>query len=41
VAKLRAGKSGTLNFLVGEAMRRLAGRAKPDAVRAEIERRLR
>ena len=41
VADHRAGKQGAVNFLVGQAMRRLKGRADANALRAAIEAALR
>ncbi len=41
VADWRAGKATAVNFLVGQAMRRLAGRADANALRAAVEAALR
>jgi aspartyl-tRNA(Asn)/glutamyl-tRNA(Gln) amidotransferase subunit B len=41
VAVYRAGKATALNFLVGQAMRRLAGRADANTLRAAVEQALR
>jgi aspartyl-tRNA(Asn)/glutamyl-tRNA(Gln) amidotransferase subunit B len=40
VASYRAGKTGVLNFLFGQVMRKAAGKANPQVVRAELERQL-
>ncbi len=40
VASYRAGKTGVVNFLFGQVMRKAAGKANPQVVRAELERQL-
>ncbi len=40
VASYRAGKTGVSNFLFGQVMKKAAGKAKPQVVRAELERQL-
>lgn len=40
MAKLRGGKAGAMNFLVGQAMKRLGGKGRPEDVRREVERQL-
>lgn len=40
VARYRAGEEKVFNFLVGQAMRALQGKGKPDAVKASLERAL-
>ncbi|HLF23476.1 MAG TPA: GatB/YqeY domain-containing protein, partial [Burkholderiales bacterium] len=39
-AKVRSGKSAAVNFLVGESMKRLLGKARPDDVRAAVHKAL-
>jgi aspartyl-tRNA(Asn)/glutamyl-tRNA(Gln) amidotransferase subunit B len=40
VASYRAGKAGVANFLFGQVMKKAAGQANPQVVRAELERQL-
>ncbi len=40
VASYKAGKAGVANFLFGQVMRKAAGKANPQVVRAELERQL-
>jgi aspartyl-tRNA(Asn)/glutamyl-tRNA(Gln) amidotransferase subunit B len=40
VASYKAGKSGVSNFLFGQVMKKAAGKANPQVVRAELERQL-
>jgi aspartyl-tRNA(Asn)/glutamyl-tRNA(Gln) amidotransferase subunit B len=40
VASYRAGKAGVANFLFGQVMKKAAGKANPQVVRAELERQL-
>jgi aspartyl-tRNA(Asn)/glutamyl-tRNA(Gln) amidotransferase subunit B len=40
VASYRAGKAAVANFLFGQVMRKAAGKANPQVVRAELERQL-
>jgi aspartyl-tRNA(Asn)/glutamyl-tRNA(Gln) amidotransferase subunit B len=40
VASYKAGKAGVVNFLFGQVMRKAAGKANPQVVRAELERQL-
>ena len=40
VASYKAGKAGVSNFLFGQVMRKAAGKADPQVVRAELERQL-
>jgi aspartyl-tRNA(Asn)/glutamyl-tRNA(Gln) amidotransferase subunit B len=40
VESYKAGKSGVMNFLFGQAMKKAAGKANPSVVKAELERRL-
>ena len=40
VASYRAGKAGIANFLFGQVMKKAAGKANPQVVRAELERQL-
>jgi aspartyl-tRNA(Asn)/glutamyl-tRNA(Gln) amidotransferase subunit B len=40
VASYRAGKVGIANFLFGQVMKKAAGKANPQVVRAELERQL-
>ena len=40
VASYRSGKAGVVNFLFGQVMKKAAGRANPQVVRAELERQL-
>ncbi len=40
VASYKAGKTGVANFLFGQAMKKAAGKANPQVVKAEIERQL-
>jgi aspartyl-tRNA(Asn)/glutamyl-tRNA(Gln) amidotransferase subunit B len=40
VASFRAGKLGVANFLFGQAMKKAAGRANPQVVKAELEKQL-
>jgi len=40
VASFRAGKAGVSNFLFGQVMKKAAGKANPQVVRAELERQL-
>ncbi|HMA09506.1 MAG TPA: Asp-tRNA(Asn)/Glu-tRNA(Gln) amidotransferase subunit GatB, partial [Ramlibacter sp.] len=40
VASYRAGKGGVANFLFGQVMKKAAGKANPQVVRAELERQL-
>ncbi len=40
VASFRSGKTGVVNFLFGQVMKKAAGKANPQVVRAELERQL-
>jgi aspartyl-tRNA(Asn)/glutamyl-tRNA(Gln) amidotransferase subunit B len=40
VASYKAGKVGIANFLFGQVMKKAAGKANPQVVRAELERQL-
>ena len=40
VESYRAGKTGVANFLFGAAMKKAAGKANPQVVRAELDRQL-
>ena len=40
VASFKAGKAGVANFLFGQVMKKAAGKANPQVVRAELERQL-
>ncbi len=40
VASYKAGKAGVANFLFGQAMKKAAGKANPQVVKAELERQL-
>ncbi len=40
VASYKSGKTGVVNFLFGQVMRKAAGKANPQVVRAELERQL-
>jgi aspartyl-tRNA(Asn)/glutamyl-tRNA(Gln) amidotransferase subunit B len=40
VAGYKGGKAGVSNFLFGQVMRKAAGKANPQVVRAELERQL-
>ncbi len=40
VASYKAGKAGVANFLFGQVMKKAAGKANPQVVRAELERQL-
>ncbi len=40
VASYKAGKAGVSNFLFGQVMKKAAGKANPQVVRAELERQL-
>jgi Asp-tRNA(Asn)/Glu-tRNA(Gln) amidotransferase B subunit len=40
VANYRAGKTGVANYLFGQVMRKAAGKANPQVVRAELEKQL-
>jgi aspartyl-tRNA(Asn)/glutamyl-tRNA(Gln) amidotransferase subunit B len=40
VASFKAGKTAVSNFLFGQVMKKAAGRANPQVVRAELERQL-
>jgi aspartyl-tRNA(Asn)/glutamyl-tRNA(Gln) amidotransferase subunit B len=41
VASFKAGKETVANWLFGQVMRKAAGKANPQVVRAELERQLR
>jgi len=40
VASFKAGKAGVSNFLFGQVMKKAAGKANPQVVRAELDRQL-
>ena len=40
VASYKAGKTGVANFLFGQAMKKVAGKANPQLVKAELEKQL-